>query len=125
MLFCGDMKQVSFKVAKALKESGYPQEKHNGMYFKDGDKTPQNIIVKSIIGSNVDEYLISAPTVLEVWLWLWKEKGIYLNIDSKVRNITGVLIIIDEKIIKFIEENDPEDAIIAAIEYLVDNNLIK
>ena len=119
------MKRVSFKVAKALKEAGYPQEKHNGMYFKDGDDTPLNIIVKSVLGGNVDEYLISAPIVFEVWLWLWKEKGIYLNIDSKVRNMTGVLIIIDEKAIKFIEENDPEEAIVSAIEYLVDKDLIK
>ena len=106
------MKRVSFNIAKAIKEAGYPQE------------AEENELSYSEYCSE-SKIFVLIPYVMEVWLWLWKEKGIYLNIDSKVRNMTGVLIIIDEKAIKFIEREDPEEAIISAIEYLVNNDLIK
>ena len=112
------MKRVSFKVAKALRKAGYPQEKHNGMYFKDGDDTPLNIIVKSVLGGNVDEYLISAPTYLEAWLWLWREKR--TDVTPEYDQISGLFSSCGVS-----ERDDPEDAIAAAIEYLVDNDGIK
>ena len=58
------MKRVSFEVARSLKEAGYPQDiqevyKENGEYF-----------VSYVKYSNT----FAAPTYLDVWLWLWREK---------------------------------------------------
>lgn len=139
-------KIVSFKVAKAIKEAGYPQpqtdvwgyvNRPNNCYFTgrhsyydenrerrlEWDETNEfhitddwaDEIEPSFYGS-----AIAAPSYLKVWLWLWREKEI------KISHRIGVDII-------GIEDNDaidgsfddPEGAIISAIEYLVDNNLIE
>lgn len=103
----GIMKRVSFKVAKALKEAGYPQDRTNSHYTNCGE-----LVYYGIAG----ETGFDAPTYLEVWLWLWREKNI--SIDWK----DGYIYVNGEEIGCF---NEPEEAIIAAIEYLVDNDLIK
>lgn len=108
------MKRCSFKVAKAIKEAGYPQE-YCGEYFN------KYGAIDSYLGYN-----IARPYAMEVWLWLWREKCIHLNTDTSRKGI--VCIYIDETIIHEVKDMkiaDPEEAIIAAIEYLVTNNLIK
>lgn len=111
------MKRISFKAAKALKEVGYPQNYafNVSVYDKEGKEVA---IGDTDIPLNCDAIL--APTYLEVWLWLWREKHIAVEADYSFANddwfdggICGS---------KF---NDPEEAIVAAIEYMVDNNLIK
>lgn len=98
------MKEVSFKVAKAIKEAGYPQV---GYYWY----SPQGVECYS--ESDLDEVgYVSAPTYIDVWLWLWREKGIPIQIDYAFCGIDCQI-------------NDPEEAIISAIEYLADNDLIK
>lgn len=123
-------KRVSFEVAKAIKEAGYPQGNTQGQYaqmtyydnglqreIKEGDYFGEFIILG-----------IDVPTYLDVWLWLWQVKGIHIDIvssklgtqmdiwDSEQHNIMG-----DNTVFY----NSPEDAIEAAIKYLVDNDLIK
>lgn len=67
------------------------------------------------ITKEIKDYLLSVGYpdkekifYLEVWLWLWREK----KVDKQH------LFILDPN-------EDPEEAIITAIEYLVTNNLIK
>lgn len=100
-----ELKRVSFKVAKALKEAGYPQTK--GLGFD----------LHGIGGKPVNKDGYSQPTYLDVWLWLWREKRIYLQVRHRVMF----------KRYGLPEQNfsDLEKAIESSINYLVDNNLIK
>lgn len=103
------MKRVSFKVAKALKEAGYPQD------YKNAEDTY----------TNLNGGIWVKPTYLQVWLWLWREKGIKLYlVPSSLNDITVYL---DLEPIYGMNETvkDPEEAIDAALEYLVENDLIK
>lgn len=95
-------KRVPFKVAKALKEAGYPQNDYDEM-----------------IGS------ITKPTYIDVWLWLWMEKKI--RIELVIDDITdkSYPIVNRQHDWLFDSDEDPEESIIAAIDYLADNNLIK
>lgn len=108
------MKRCSFKVAKALKEAGYPQDRTESHYTNCGE-----LIYYGIAG----ETGFDAPTYLETWIWLWREKGKFIDI---LKDCTGKFAAFyREEITKICESSDPEEAIIAAIEDLVENNLIK
>lgn len=118
-----ELKRISFEVAKAIKEAGYLQV---GYYWY----SPQGVECYS--ESDLDELrYVSAPTYIDVWLWLWREKNIRFDVEdlwdaelsypergcaSNTNQLGGICTP---------EVSDPEEAIIAAIEYLVDNNLIK
>jgi len=136
------MKRVSFEVAKAIKEAGYPQgDKNSGLTdvypLEDHD---DNVIPYTRIGKLTTNYhcqtfrilsdipFVVAPTYLEVWLWLWKEKGIYISVErifttEGVRVSCSVSYGVNIYLLKY--RLNPEAAIIAAIEYLVKQNLIK
>ena len=104
------MKRVSFEVAKAIKDAGYPQE--GGMYYnKDGDL----ILPWSF---NNEDIFVVAPYYLDVWLWLWREKKIVIEVLHTYKRGWFTELMKDSN-------NDPEEAIEAAIEYLVTNKLIK
>lgn len=146
-------KTVSFEIAKALKEAGYPQpqtdvwgyvHRPNNCYFTgihhywdenherqiSWDETNQfhitddwaDEIEPSFYGS-----AIAAPTYLEVWLWLWQVKKICINCNLDKYNLIPQWWCNNEDGINYNTPNfnDPEEAIIAAIEYLVENDLIK
>lgn len=104
------MKRVSFEAAKSLKEAGYPQYGYCDSYYDfDG-----HLVSKFC---NIKKLVYPAPYVMEAWLWLWREKRISVDIDCYngfwSSDVNGT------------DCNDPEEAIIAAIEYLVEQNLIK
>lgn len=104
------MKRVSFKTAKAIKDAGYPQENCDEYLNKYG-------AIDSYLGHN-----IARPYAMEVWLWLWREKDIRMPIGYHKETFA----VVDEtNMIVFYSKNDPEEAIISAIGYLVDNDLIK
>lgn len=106
-------KRVSFKVAKAIKEAGYPQE--CGLWWsQDGREF-----------SYTEDYSkhYARPTYLDVWLWLWIEKGIKLSVEPNEDEAECYTKDLGKLISKF--GNNPEEAIVEAIEYLVDNNLLK
>lgn len=136
------MKKVSFKVAKAIKEAGYSQDCSNEYWIKFKNK-PELLIIKGDealdfyenISDETDEnYVEEYYTVteyLEVWLWLWREKNIRFDVEDfwnaelsypergcacNTNQLGGICTP---------EVSDPEEAIIAAIEYIVENNLIK
>lgn len=103
------MKRVSFKVAKAIKDAGYPFEYDDCNIIDNCD-------------ANLDKWKFWSKfincTYIDVWLWLWREKK---------RNVTPIPTSPWDGF--WSSEGgkypDPEEAIIAAIEYLVDNDLIK
>ena len=116
------MKRVSFKVAKAIKSAGYPQEKTDGtaLYPVKGE------FKGKLCGYNSDaperdKQSIIAPTYFEVWDWLW-QKQIYIIME---KSYCVVWFDSKEELKFFSVKKSPEKAIIAAIDYLVENNLIK
>lgn len=122
------MKRVSLKVAKTLKEAGYPQEKlTDKIYLVNCDKEG---ILAYYASALFYDYVV-APTYLEVWLWLWKngisiriEQDDYTFCDEYCTALTKDAEILYQKYYDKSVEN-PEEAISEAINYLVDNDLIK
>lgn len=123
------MKRVTFKVATALKEAGYPQEWHeceyyyteNGELKRSGDY--EGYSIEDITYNQ--RYAIPAPTYLEAWLWLWREKNIWIEVVIDKSTNKAYPIINDHTDWIFDSDENPEEAIIGAIEYIVNNNLIK
>lgn len=124
-----ELKRVSFKVAKAIKEAGYPQEKlTDKVYLLNCDKEGKLAHYQSALYYNV----AVAPTYLEIWLWLEKYKSILIHPDSSfIENgelkysATTYLVKNDKSTGQDYVYNSSEEAIIAAIEHLVEHNLIK
>lgn len=135
-----EQKRVSFKVAKAIKEAGYwnpnttiNSQYNNACYADNGRLYPQGCVCDW-------ENVFPAPTYLDVWLWLCDklthiEGREILSIDihkskkNKLWFISFNCGYLDNE-----EDDSPdyefygntqEEAIIAAIDYLVGNNLIK
>lgn len=121
-----EQKRVSLEVAKAIKEAGYPQEQiydYEAIVITDFD------YVGKYLGL-MEEVCYLCPTYLEVWLWLWREKKICLEIEKLYAHESYIqrgCVCGTEQCGEFYtpEVADPEEAIINAIKYLVDNNLIK
>lgn len=109
------MKRVSFEVAKYIKEVGYPQANYGSSYSVNG---------QALYGA-ITENEYYAPTYLNVWLWLWREKSIQVDIESKIDFTVESLIFDKNDCLTEVVGKDPEEAIIAAINYLVKNTLIK
>lgn len=107
-------KKVSFEVAKHLEEVGYPQSQFAPQYKENGEL--ENGF------TDLGEGCVYAPTYLDVWLWLFNEKNIVIEPKCRI-NDNG----------NYYWENgwidctyyDQEEAIVAAIEYIVKDNLIK
>lgn len=117
------MIRVSFETAKALKEAGYPQNLTDEVYVT---KDIDDIYEKGDLEYRwyeawENDSIIDAPFVMEAWLWLWREKKEYLEIEHEGYPHTGVCLT------NYVDAPfyDPEEAIKKAIEYLVTNNLIK
>lgn len=124
------MKRISFKVAKVIKDAGYPQIGNMNYASVDGATVMSDVTITIPVGELIDtnDYLgyvssdfISAPTYLEVWLWLCKEKEIEIEVFNT--NYGWYCLLNNDYQCDYGE--NPEEAIVAAIEYLVDNNLIK
>lgn len=116
------MEIVSFEVAKAIKEAGYPQGKTAKVYLlEDYGLFKKGLDIFNKLDNSYNKADI--PTYLEVYLWLWNELGIkfIIDLDEDGAKCYGRVndVIIDES------GDDPEEAIKQAIEYLVTNNLIK
>lgn len=118
------MKRVTFKVAKAIKNAGYPQDEINitkiGWYNQAGIYTTE----LPFLWEGDDMFVAIAPTYLEVWLWLWREKRFPIDAECMEKLQRKIAYNIWENGILSERYDDPEEAIISAINYLVDNNLI-
>lgn len=127
------MKIVSFKAAKALKEAGYPQGLSNYLYNEDGYKKAGSLLTLSSRYEceqwNLDTSTkIDAPYASDVWIWLWREKKIIIDVGSNERGILASIWTSEmDKIWDNMSINytDPEEALIAGINYLIDNDYIK
>lgn len=125
-----EQKRVSFKVAKVLKDAGYPQELNdkNEYYSTNIDKDNPDYEITDepftpySFETSVYEYYV-APTYLDVWLWLWREKKIHIDIDNDCYGVGCTSF--DDTSFEEHNTSDPEESIIAAIEHLCENNLIK
>lgn len=130
------MKLVTFEIAKCLKEIGYPQHSLNEVtslaYNDEGE-------IWEMRDFDQNPYLeyYSICTYFDVWLWLWREKKyrILLSASNQRWNevhgvVDGVDGIVETSWYKGMagydvtdhraNHTDPEEAIIAAVEYLVD-----
>lgn len=112
-------KRVTFKIAKALKKAGYPQDIliDNKIFDIRTQDITSNLNYLAIYGD--DGYYISAPTYLDVWLWLSEEKNIYISpkhdFNDNNENVWTNGWTTDTY-------KDPQSAIIAAVEYIITNN---
>ena len=66
------MKRVSFEVAKYLKEVGYKLIPAPSSWFTNDTNSWYD---------EDDDELYTLPYVMSVWLWLWREKEIAINIQ--------------------------------------------
>lgn len=121
------MKVVSFDLAKKLKEKGF-REKVNAYYGKH-----ENIFdVHPALDMNDACYRCSAPTISQVLKWLREEKEIHISVDITSAGWINNIVIK----VKYVEDgpywyskqyretefyNSYEEAIIEAIEYVLDN----
>lgn len=125
------MKRVSFEVAKAIKKAGCPQHSLNEVTSLAYDDNGE-IWEMGYFDQNPYLEYYSIVTYIDVWLWLWREKKIAIGCPyENTYNywFTNINAENDESLILWKyssgESNDPEDAIIEAIEYLVNENLLK
>ena len=88
------MKQVSYKVAKAIERAGWQWNEYD------------------------EGVMCTRPTYLDVWIWLWEKE---ICIEIKNNHYYTLAKVNNERF----HADTPEEAIIAAIEYLVDNKLLK
>lgn len=114
------MKIVSIEVAKAIKEAGYPQGIEDMAYY-----TENGVLINPFVFNSGGE-IADAPTYINVLLWLWREKKICLFNVGNCNNKAKIDIVLDGVYQHTTtSHSDPEEATIEAIEYLVENDLIK
>lgn len=126
-----ELKRVSFSVAKALKEAGYPQE---GVWYY----SPDGRIGEAV--PDPEDYL--APTYLQAWLWLWREKKYRILLSASNQRwdeVHGIVTGTDGEVCQSYHRGekaydatdhranwqDPEEAITEAINHLVEHKLLK
>lgn len=105
-------KIVTFEVAKALKDAGYPQV---GRY----QYTYAGELLVDLVREGGICYGPMAPSYLDAWLWMWNTKNIQIEVADKSYFAKAKVIG------KVFVETNPEEAIANAIGFLVENNLIK
>lgn len=138
------MEIVSYKVAKAIKKAGYPQgdgsydwgqpfytTARSKMYGIDDHGWPYPIVNRTGRLYHVGEEsvqnqknFIIAPYYYDVWKWLWTKKKQKIAISDGWDTETYAYVGEGEDARKF-TTFDPEAAIIRAIDYMVDNDMIK
>lgn len=119
------LKRVSFKIALAIKDIGYPQGDSDSFYINTDDYFfyKKGELVKDNRDNYYKDDIIDAPYAMEVYLWLWREKKEILELlYYPIRNKWCILYNCNQEMSRV---NDIEEAIIATLEYLVNNNLIK
>lgn len=129
------MKKVNFEVAQVLKKVGYPQGQTDKSYiiktWNEYNQIGKIVCLDDLpaYGWQRNYFFADIPTYLDVWRWLWREKGIYIDIAHYYSSLEVCVWDKEYKLIERIERQnanaDPEEAIIVAIEYLCENDLIK
>lgn len=138
------MKHVSFELAKTLREAGF-DEVCEYAYLDVYGEEPKLVNMECdwnmerMNNTGLSQYMyevqedgddVTAPTYMEVWLWLWK-RGIEISVEKHVdstHNGTCAAIFIDGRFVNmtgFKNKTTPEDLIRQAIDYLADNGLLQ
>lgn len=141
-----EQKRVSYKIAKALKEAGYPQGITRDVYvIKEDCRTCIEYPIGVCISSSValpQDYIADIPFALDVWLWLWRQKKyriLFSASNQRWNEVHGIVTGTDGEVCESYHRgakaydatdhdanwSDPEEAIEKAVEYLVDNKLLK
>ncbi len=122
-----EQKQVTFKVAKVIKEAGgiFPANEYYALFKDESNKGSWQTETICCPSLGIIGECYAAPTYLDVWLWLWREKKIQIDVEFISSNLVGNFVLGQRVFTNGCYQIDPEDAIIAAIDYLVDNDLIK
>lgn len=121
---------VSFEIAKKLKEKGFLQVEKGAlaMYNEDGDwySLSPTLDYFHYDFKDFDGHDFVCPTISQVLDWLRKEKNIYLSVDAEREDWFEYKIVQLSRNTRVnstrVYENY-EDAIIAGIEYVL-NNLV-
>lgn len=105
------MKIVSFELAQKLTELGYNKSSDRG-YVID------------------NKHFIEAPSYVDVWFWLWREKKFPISLMCDEHpdlmqwyphsDITGEIGSFTDTVFF----DDPEEALVEAIDYIFENNLL-
>ena len=140
------MKTVSFELAQKLASIGFDEYTHNAYATKDGIKyspLANNSVLTTKIGSiiyhyeycNIDDddlkQFIKAPSYAQVLAW-FRERDIDIMIDRSfsMTNSYHYVIVVDGDFENLIQQEsvpnrDYYDAAHDAINYIIDNNLLK
>lgn len=136
------MKIVPFELAQKLTELGYNKSSDHVYVIADkhleyssgsridiqrGSLYPA---LKAWEMLGIDGPLIEAPTYIDVWLWLWREKKFPISLMCDEHPLvmqwyphshkTGELGSFTDTVFF----DDPEEALVEAIDYIFENNLI-
>lgn len=139
-----EQKRVSVKVAKAIRDAGYPQSRYEAFYVeRNYNSFKEGILYEACnIEINANIPFVSAPTYVNVWLWLWREKKyriLFSASNQRWDEVHGVVTGTDGEVCQLYHRgvkaydatdhranrHDPEAAIISAIDYIVENNLLQ
>lgn len=117
---------VNFKLAKKLKEKGYPQHIAEDAYIIDNYGEEKYIIGDRLPIPLVPDYMddVSAPTISQVLKWLRDEKGIHVCIAlGEFSDWTYDVSRIDGNMFCKAEDGfeSYEQAAIAGVNYCLDN----
>lgn len=122
---------ISFELAKLIKEKGFPQDKCDYGYITKDNLGWYNIGDRELILHIPDMKYIAAPTIAQVLKWLREEKRIEANgcYDNDEQGWIGYVCEMDAPDLyafHALKEHHKfyEGAAVAAIEYVLNNNLI-
>ena len=107
---------VSFEIAKSLKEKGFDLPCR--LLYKSEKELEEGIGV-DYDWNRFDSY--SAPTIVEVVMWLYEKHGIWISVLQHTKNGKGVYFESFVNSMTFSGYNSPTKAYEAAIEYTLKN----
>lgn len=130
------MKEVPFNIACALKKAGYPQSMTRGIFY---NKEGEPLLVTNV--NDRLEYDTYAPSYFDVWLWLWRTHKFRIMLSASNQRwdeVHGIVTGVSGEVCKtfyrgipaydatdhFANYKDPEEAIVGAVNYLFNNDLI-
>ena len=123
---------VNFELAKLLKEKGFDVPMiQNGRVYCEGTKQIESIVSSNQVANwNANCYveICSAPTIVEVIMWLYEKHGIWVTVNPNHSfKYWSVNLVTDKNANDNLHDatifDSPTEAYEAAIEYIL-NNLI-
>lgn len=108
---------VNFELAKLLKEKGFNQKVfsyyHNKKPYKIYSSLP-------FLNWNTNQTLISAPTIADVVMWLYKEKDIWIEVRRSYL-LNQFVAVTKNPRVELSSKDKPGEAYEEAIKYCLEN----